>query len=269
VAEEKSEGQVLGEKLGFKIKNSWESASDADLRAVEAFAGKYKRFLNAGKTERELTAQTVERLEAAGFVDIEAALAADKGLVPGAKVYQNIHGKALNFAVLGKKALAEGAIIVGAHLDSPRIDLKTNPVYEDTDFVLFDTHYYGGIKKWQWPTVPLALHGVIFDKDGAKHSICVGEDEDDPVFVITDLLPHLSHDYDEKKMSEYITGEELDILAGSAPLPIKDDKAENKVKLNLLRILNEKYGITEADLPARRLRRCRRKRRGTSGSTGV
>jgi aspartyl aminopeptidase len=249
MAEEKTEGQKLGEKLGFKIKNSWESASDADLRAIEEFAGQYKRFLNEGKTERELTAQTVERLKKAGFVDIEVALAADGGLAPGAKVYQNIHDKALNFAIIGKKPLTEGAAILGAHLDSPRIDLKTNPVYEDTDLVLFDTHYYGGIKKWQWPTVPLALHGVIFDKDGNKRTICVGEDEDDPVFVITDLLPHLSHDYDDKKMSEYITGEELDILAGSAPLRLssKDEKVENKVKLNLLRILNEKYGITEAD----------------------
>jgi aspartyl aminopeptidase len=251
VAEEKTEGQKLGERLEFKIKNSWESASDADLRAVEDFARQYKDFLNAGKTERELTARTIARLKAAGFADIETALASDAGLAPGAKVYQNIHDKALNFAIIGKKPLAEGAAILGAHLDSPRIDLKTNPVYEDTDFALFDTHYYGGIKKWQWPTVPLALHGVIFDRDGNKHTICVGEDEDDPVFVITDLLPHLSHDYDDKKMSEYITGEELDILAGSAPLrspsQTKEEKVEHKVKLNLLRILNEKYGITEAD----------------------
>lgn len=244
MAEEKTEGQMLGEKLGFKIKNAWETASNADLEAVEAFAGRYKFFLNTGKTERELTAQTIERLRKAGFIDIQDALASNDKLVPGTKVYQNIHGKALNFAVLGKKPLSEGAAIVGAHLDSPRIDLKTNPIYEDTDFVLFDTHYYGGIKKWQWPTVPLALHGVIFGKDGEKQTICVGEDEEDPVFVITDLLPHLSQDFDNKKISEYITGEELDILAGSAPF--KDEKATDKVKLNLLRILNEKYGITEA-----------------------
>jgi aspartyl aminopeptidase len=245
MAEEKTAGQLLGEKLTFKIKNTWETASDADLQGIEAFATRYKAFLNAGKTEREITAQTIDRLKKAGFIDIEDALASKAPLAPGAKVYQNIRGKALNFAVLGKKPLTDGAAIVGAHLDSPRIDLKTNPVYEDTDFALFDTHYYGGIKKWQWPTVPLALHGVIFRKDGAKQTICVGEDETDPVFVITDLLPHLSHDLDDKKISEYITGEELDILAGSAPF--KDEKAENKVKLNLLRILNEKYGITEAD----------------------
>ncbi|MDR2807901.1 MAG: aminopeptidase, partial [Spirochaetaceae bacterium] len=245
MAEEKTEGQMLGEKLGFKIKNAWETISDTDLKAVEDFARIYKVFLNGGKTERELTAQTIERLRKAGFIDIQDALASKDKLAPGTKVYQNIHGKALNFAVLGEKPLSEGAAIVGAHLDSPRIDLKTNPIYEDADFVLFDTHYYGGIKKWQWPTVPLALHGVIFGKDGAKQTICVGEDEDDPVFVITDLLPHLSQDWDNKKMSEYITGEELDILAGS--VPFKDEKATDKVKLNLLRILNEKYGITEAD----------------------
>ncbi|MDR0628630.1 MAG: aminopeptidase [Treponema sp.] len=244
MAAEKTEGQILGEKLGFKINNSWETASNADLAAVEAFACRYKFFLNAGKTERELTAQTLERLRKAGFIDIEDALASKDKLAPGTKVYQNIHGKALNFAVLGKKPLSEGVAIVGAHLDSPRIDLKTNPIYEDTDFVLFDTHYYGGIKKWQWPTVPLALHGVIFGQDGEKQTICVGEDEADPVFVITDLLPHLSQEFDNKKMFEYITGEELDILAGSAPF--KDEKATDKVKLNLLRILNEKYGITEA-----------------------
>ncbi|MDR1467839.1 MAG: aminopeptidase [Spirochaetaceae bacterium] len=243
--EEKTEGQKLGERLGFKIKNTWETATEADMAVVEAFAGRYKAFLNAGKTERELTAQTIERLREAGFVDIEDALRSKDVLGPGAKVYQNIHGKALNFAVLGKRPLAEGTAIVGAHLDSPRIDLKTNPVYEDAEFALFDTHYYGGIKKWQWPTVPLALHGVIFGKDGVKKTIRVGEDEDDPVFVITDLLPHLSHDYDDKKMTEYITGEELDILAGSRPF--KDEKAENKVKLNLLNILNEQYGVTEAD----------------------
>ncbi|MDR0637611.1 MAG: aminopeptidase [Spirochaetaceae bacterium] len=245
MTEEKTEGEKLGEKLGFKIKNTWETAEDADLEAAEAFARRYKAFLNAGKTERELTEQTAARLREAGFADIEDALRAPEALGPGAKVYQNIHGKALNFAVLGKRPLAEGAVIVGAHLDSPRIDLKTNPVYEDTEFALFDTHYYGGIKKWQWLTVPLALHGVIFGKDGEKKTIRVGEDEDDPVFVITDLLPHLSRDYDDKKITEYITGEELDILAGSRPY--KDEKAADKVKLNLLRILNEKYGITEAD----------------------
>jgi aspartyl aminopeptidase len=151
----------------------------------------------------------------------------------------------VNFAVVGKRPLVDGIAIVGAHIDSPRIDLKTNPLYEDGDLAFFDTHYYGGIKKWHWPTLPLALHGVIFNKSGEKKTICVGEDDGDPVFVITDLLPHLSHTLDDKKMSDYITGEELDILAGSQPY--KDDKAENKVKLNLLRILNEKYGITEAD----------------------
>ncbi|MDR2397892.1 MAG: aminopeptidase [Spirochaetaceae bacterium] len=244
MAEEKTEGQLLAEKLGFKITNAWEKVSNEDAKTIAAFANRYKAFLNAGKTEREVTALTLERVRSAGFIDIEQSLASKEQFVPGTKVYHNIHGKALNLAILGKRPLTEGAVIVGAHLDSPRIDLKTNPLYEDTDFVLLDTHYYGGIKKWQWPTVPLALHGVIFGKDGEKKTICIGEEEEDPVFVITDLLPHLSRDFDQKKMSEYITGEELDILAGSAPL--RDEKATDKVKLNLLRILNEKYGITEA-----------------------
>jgi aspartyl aminopeptidase len=244
-AEKKTEGQELQKKLTFEIKNSWETADEAELAEVEKFSGKYKTFLNEGKTEREITENTIAALCKAGFVDIKEALKRGKALSPGAKVYESIRGKSLYFAVLGKKPLTEGLAVVGAHLDSPRIDIKTNPLYEDSELAFFDTHYYGGIKHYQWPTVPLALHGVIFDKAGNRQTIRIGEDDDDPIFCITDLLPHLGRAQMSKKMEDFISGEELDILIGSRPY--KDEKATNKVKLNLLKILNDKYGVTEAD----------------------
>ncbi|MDR2602785.1 MAG: aminopeptidase [Spirochaetaceae bacterium] len=244
MSEEKTEGQKLTEKLGFKIKSAWETASPADLDDIEKFSTRYKDFLNAGKTEREITLQIDSILSKLGFIDAKIAFSKETPLLPGDKIYQNIRGKALNFAIIGKKPVTEGAAILGAHLDSPRIDIKTNPLYEDSDAAFFDTHYYGGIKKYQWTTVPLALHGVIFDSSGNKQNICIGEDENDPVFVITDLLPHLSQEQAEKKMSKAITGEDLDILVGSRPF--YDEKAEAKVKLNILRILNKKYGVTES-----------------------
>ncbi|MDR2521780.1 MAG: aminopeptidase [Spirochaetaceae bacterium] len=243
--ETKTEGQRLNDELVFKTKNGWEGVNEAELRDVEAFAARYKAFLNAGKTERELSALLLERLRAAGFADIKEVLARGRKLEAGDKVFQDIHGKALNFAVLGTRPVRDGLSILGAHLDSPRIDLKANPLYENAEFAFFDTHYYGGIKKYQWLTIPLALHGVVFDAAGTKRAIRVGEAEDDPVFVITDLLPHLAQEQQNKKLSEFITGEELDVLAGSAPFT--DDKAENKVKLNALRIMRELFGITEAD----------------------
>ena len=245
MAEEKTKGQKLGEEFCLKLKNAWETADEAERRDIECFAVKYKAFLDAGKTEREICTLLIDRLKHAGFIDIEEAAAAGKNLPAGAKVYQNIHDKAINCAVIGTRPVTDGFTILGAHIDSPRIDLKTNPLYEDAEFALFDTHYYGGIKKYQWLAIPLALHGVIFDKDGNKQTLCIGEDEAEPVFTITDLLPHLSHEQDGKKMSEFITGEELDILAGSAPYT--DEKAKDKVKLNVLSILHEKYGITERD----------------------
>jgi aspartyl aminopeptidase len=169
----------------------------------------------------------------------------DSPLEPGAKVYQNIRGKSLAFAVIGNRPISGGVNIVGAHVDSPRIDLKTNPLYEDTGFAMFDTHYYGGIKHYQWTTIPLSMHGVVIGKDGKRRDICVGEDEGDPVFTITDLLPHLAREQMQKKASEFIDGEELDILAGSRPY--KDTKAKDRVKLNLLNLLHEKYGMVEED----------------------
>jgi aspartyl aminopeptidase len=246
--ETKTEGQILAEKLFFDLKNCWDTAEARDLKAAGEFAEGYKIFLDRGKTEREFIRQAVEVLEKKGFTDIETILEkpASAGLLkPGAKVYQNIRGKSLVFAVIGGKPLSGGVNILGAHVDSPRIDLKTNPLYEDTGLALFDSHYYGGIKHYQWTTIPLAMHGVVIGKDAKRRDICVGEDPADPVFTITDLLPHLARDQMQKKASEFIDGEELDILAGSRPH--QDLKAKDRVKLYLLNLLHEKYGIVEED----------------------
>jgi aspartyl aminopeptidase len=243
--EKKTEGQALSEKLLFDLKNCWDTASGEELEEIEAFAGKYRRFLDQGKTERECVSQTAELLRERGFQDLDILLKETDILAPGAKVYQNIKGKSLVFAVIGRRPFVEGINIVGAHVDSPRIDLKTNPLYEDTELAMFDTHYYGGIKHYQWLTVPLAMHGALVGKDGVKREIRIGEEEGDPVFCITDLLPHLAREQMAKKASEFIDGEGLDILAGSRPY--KDQKAKDKVKLNLLNLLHETYGILEED----------------------
>jgi aspartyl aminopeptidase len=248
--EEKTRGQLLGEKLFFNLKNCWDETGEKEAAAVDRFAEGYKKFLDRGKTEREFQGEVLKILKKAGFVDIETLLdgGGKKGagrLAPGSKVYQNIRGKSLVFAVTGVRPLIEGANIVGAHVDSPRIDLKTNPLYEDSELAMFDTHYYGGIKYYQWTTIPLAMHGTVIGKDGKKREICIGEDEGDPVFTITDLLPHLAKDQMQKKASEFFDGEGLDILAGSRPY--NDKKAKDRVKLNLLSLLHEKYGILEED----------------------
>ncbi|GHT97275.1 M18 family aminopeptidase [Spirochaetia bacterium] len=244
-ADTKTEGQLLAEKLFFDVKNCWDTATPEQHAEIRQFAEGYKAFLDQGKTEREFTGQCIGALKKEGFVDIETLLDQKGKLAPGAKVYQNIKGKSLVFAVIGNKPLSEGMNIVGAHVDSPRIDLKTNPLYEDGGFALFDTHYYGGIKYYQWATIPLAMHGVIIGKDGKKRTISIGEDGGDPVFTITDLLPHLGKEQLQKKASEFIGGEELNILAGSRPY--KDTKAKDRVKLELLNLLYEKYGIVEED----------------------
>jgi aspartyl aminopeptidase len=239
--EKKTEGQLLSEKLFIKRKNSWDSFTDADAEKVTRFAEDYKHFLNRGKTEREFTAASLEMLQKAGFTAIEG----EGKLRPGDKVYQVNRGKSLICAVIGNEPVSLGVNILGAHVDSPRIDLKPNPLYEESELAFLDTQYYGGIKNYQWAAIPLAAHGVIIRQDGAKVEVSVGEDEDDPVFTITDLLPHLAREQMQKKASEVVAGEDLNILAGSKPY--RDDKARDKVKLNLLAILNKKYGIVEQD----------------------
>jgi aspartyl aminopeptidase len=244
-AGDKSPGQLLSEKLTFKIKNCWETASAEEIPAIQEFAEKYKTFLDKGKTEREFTALCVEALKKEGFVPLEEVSRQKGGLPAGAKVYENIRDKSLVCAVIGKKPLTEGLNIVGAHVDSPRIDLKTNPLYEDSGLAFFDSHYYGGIKHYQWTAIPLALHGVVITRDGQTKNIRLGEEEGDPVFTITDLLPHLAQEQMEKKVSEFLTGEDLDIIAGSRPYA--DEKVEEKVKLTILEILHTQYGMIEED----------------------
>jgi aspartyl aminopeptidase len=252
-SEKKTEGQLLSERLVFEQKNGWDATDSATEAKIAEFAEAYKRMLDIGKTEREFCAASAKLLRDEGYRDLDelmdSAASGGRGpggvLKPGDKVYQVIRGKTILAAIIGRRPVAEGANILGAHIDSPRIDLKTNPLYEDTEFAMIDTQYYGGIKKYQWVTIPLALHGVVIKENGERADVCIGEDDADPVFTITDLLPHLAREQMEKKASEAVTGEGLNVLAGS--VPYKDGKATNKVKLNLLRLLNERYGIVEQD----------------------
>ena len=247
----KTEGQIMSEKLMFKLKNCWDAADEDQQEKVFEFADGYKAFLDNAKTEREFTAECSKLLNKNGYIDLNVLLANNGKLTPGMKVYQTIRNKSLFFAVIGKKPMIEGVNLVGAHVDSPRVDLKANPLYEDTEMAMLDTQYYGGIKKYQWVTIPLAIHGVIIKADGEKVEVKIGEDDNDPGFTITDLLPHLAKDQMVKKASEVITGEGLNVLTGS--IPFKDEKAKEKVKLNILKILNDKYGVVEQDFSSAEL----------------
>ena len=215
--------------------------SDAELAAAQDYCEGYKAFLNSAKTERETVTIAVEMAEKAGFVPFEIG----KAYKPGDRIYYNNRGKAAAFAVIGTDPIEQGVNLLTSHIDSPRLDLKVNPLYEDNELALFKTHYYGGIKKYQWTAIPLALHGVVVRADGSSLTVAVGEEEGDPVFCVTDLLPHLAADQVKLPLHEGIKGEQLNILIGSHPF--RDDEASERVKLNLMRILNEKYGIVEKD----------------------
>ena len=241
--ETKTEGQLLSDKLFFNTVNCWEKTDTKTAALIDNFSEGYKKFLDSGKTEREFTKEAESLLRKKGFISIDEA--GKSKPAPGAKIYRNVKGKSIICAVVGKKSIREGVNIVGAHIDSPRIDLKQNPLYEESGFALLDTHYYGGIKKYQWTAIPLALHGVFINRKGVKQEIRLGENEEDPVFTITDLLPHLAQDQMQKKASEFIEGEDLDVLIGS--IPYSDEKVKEKVKLHILELLNKKYGITEKD----------------------
>ncbi|MDP4182581.1 MAG: aminopeptidase [Bacillota bacterium] len=242
--ENKSAGQLLNEKLTYKSKNIWENSNEDEKKLAFQFCEGYKQFLDRAKTEREFTSEAVRKAEENGFISIDS-LELEAKLKPGAKVYQVNRNKSIILGVIGRSGLETGVNIVGAHIDSPRVDLKQNPIYEDTGMVLLKTHYYGGIKKYQWVTIPLAMHGVIVKTAGEIVDVKIGEDESDPVFTITDLLPHLAQDQMQKKMMDAITGEGLNILTGS--IPSEDDKVKERVKFNILKILNERYKITEED----------------------
>ena len=227
---------------------AWNHYSEEEKKKVFEFAEEYRKFISACKTERECVRTFVERAEAAGYLDIKKVIAEGIKLESGARVYADNNGKALAMFIVGKKPMEEGMRILGAHVDSPRMDLKQNPFYEDTGLAMLDTHYYGGVKKYQWVTLPLAMHGVVAKKDGSIVEISIGEDVEDPVLYITDLLIHLSGKQLQKKAAEVIEGEMLDILIGSRPLAeLPDDSKKDAVKQNVLKILNEKYGIEEED----------------------
>ena len=241
----KSDGQNLFEKLSYKTKNAWEkSTQDVWNQAFEFCAG-YKLFLDDAKTEREFVEETLKLAKQKGFISIDKVIKANGRIAPGMRIYQMNRNKSVVLCVVGTKPVEEGTNIIGAHIDSPRLDLKQNPVYEDTEMALLKTHYYGGIKKYQWVTIPLALHGVIVKSDGVVLNVNIGEDDGDTVFTITDLLPHLAYEQMQKKMSEGITGEGLNLLFGT--IPYNDEKVKEKVKLNVLSLLNQKYGIIEED----------------------
>lgn len=239
---EKTAAELLKEKLFAESKSTYEVCDGAEMDEAYRYCADYMRFLDRAKTERECVSEAVVLLEQKGFEPFVYG----RKYVTGDKFYFNNRGKALYAVVMGEKSLEEGISLAAGHIDSPRIDLKQNPVYEDGGMVFFKTHYYGGIKKFQWVTIPLALHGVIVKEDGTVVNVCVGEDESDPVFYITDVLPHLGKDQAAKTLGNAFSGESLNVLAGSRPY---DDKAvSEKIKLNLLALLNEKYDVTEADL---------------------
>ncbi len=232
-------------ELSNKYKNAWTVLDEKEIITVYDFADEYKCFLDKGKTERECAAEILKYAEQNGYININDLIDKKSVLKPGTKVYALNRNKAVALFVIGGDNIESGMNVVVSHIDAPRIDLKANPLFEDTEMAFLKTHYYGGIRKYQWATIPLALHGVVFDKDGNKKEIVVGEDQDDPVLYITDLLPHLAKDQNEKKLAEAISGEDLNVLCGTRPYG--DDKIKEKVKFNLLKILNEKYGITEID----------------------
>jgi aspartyl aminopeptidase len=225
-------------KIEYKPKNGWEIIGKEDREKVYSFCEKYADYLNKSKTEREAAREAMRLAREKGFVCIDDISSVKKG----DKIYAVNKDKGILLAVIGDDTL-KGINIVASHIDSPRLDFKQNPLYEDLDLALFKTHYYGGIKKYQWLTIPLAIHGVVIKGDGSKVEIVIGEEESDPAFCITDLLPHLAEEQMKKTMKEAVTGEGLNILAGS--IPSTDEK--NKFKGSLLKIINKKYGITEED----------------------
>ncbi len=229
-------------------KNAWVKYPQGSKREeVFCFAEGYRNFISECKTERECVSAFEEKAKAAGFVDLAEVIAAGTSLKAGDKVYANNMGKGMALFVIGKESLEKGMNILGAHIDSPRLDLKQDPLYEDTDFAMLDTHYYGGIKKYQWVTLPLALHGVIAKKDGTVVKVNIGDKPGDPVFGVSDLLIHLSADQMSKKASEVIEGENLDLLIGSIPMETEDEKVKEKVKANIMNLLTAEYGIEEED----------------------
>ena len=234
------ENKELRENLFYRQKNGCELIDTAERIAVEDYCEKYKAFLNDARTEREAVSLAIELAESYGFVPYTPEME----IRPGMKLYRSNRGKALMLAVVGKRPLSEGCNVAAAHVDAPRLDLKQLPLYEDSELAYFKTHYYGGIKKYQWVAIPLELHGVVSLKNGETVDVVIGREKDEPQFVITDLLPHLAADQYKKRASEIIPGESLNVLIGSQPY---DDEGKDRVKLAVMSILNDSYGITEED----------------------
>ena len=244
---EKSEYKALKEQLFSRRRNGFDRLDGAERGALEAYCTDYKAFLDAGKTERLCAAEVIRLAEQAGYRPYVRGTA----VKAGDKVYLCNRGKSVLLAHIGEKSLAEGAQIAAAHIDSPRLDLKPNPLYEDGELAYFKTHYYGGIRKYQWVTIPLELHGVVALRDGTTVQVNIGADADDPRLVITDLLPHLGAEQNKKTLAEAIPAETLNLLLGSEP--IGDAEESGRVKLAVMKLLNEKYGITEDDFTSAEL----------------
>ena len=236
----KTPAQQKRDALFFSPTNGYDRLADGEEQAIQDYCAGYKTFLDEGKIERECVTYTIAQAEAAGF----RPLVRGEALQAGDKVYYNNRGKSVMLAVIGQESLAQGAVIGAAHIDSPRLDLKQNPLYEDKEMAYCKTHYYGGIKKYQWVTIPLELHGTVALKDGSTVDIAIGREPDEPQFVITDLLPHLGKDQMRKTMEEGITGEALNIVIGSMPYA---GEGRDRVKLAVLSLLHDEYGITEED----------------------
>ena len=231
--------------LMFQPKSGWLQLKDKEMKEVLKYNEDYKAFLDNAKTERLASAEIIRQAKAAGFVDLEELVKGGKKLKAGTKVLVNNKDKSIGLFVMGKKPLEEGMRLVGAHIDSPRLDFKPNPIYEDGHIALGKTHYYGGVKKYQWTTLPLAIHGVLYKKDGEKVTVAIGDKPDDPVFCVTDLLIHLSKAQMQKTMAEGVTGEMMNVVLGN--IPLKDEEEGKAVKLGVLALLMEEYGIVEED----------------------
>lgn len=241
MSEKNNQTNELREMLFYKGKNGTFRMSDDEIKSCDSFCENYKKFLNSAKTEREAVTTAVAMLKAKGYKEYIPGMK----LSAGDKIYRNNRGKAVVMAIIGSEPIESGIRLCAAHIDSPRLDLKQHPLYEDNEVALFKTHYYGGIKKYQWTAMPLALHGVVVKADGSEICISIGEEESDPVFCVTDLLPHLAAEQMKRNLAQGIKGEELNIIIGSRPF--KNDESSESVKLNILNILYEKYGITESD----------------------
>lgn len=227
------------------MENVWKKYNDEDINKLNDVCDDYRKFISISKIEREVIKNAIAIAENSGFVNLDVCIEENRRLDPGDKIYVNNRGKSLALFIIGREDITNGINILGAHVDSPRLDLKANPLYEDSEFAYLDTHYYGGIKKYQWVTIPLALHGVVVKKNGEVINVVIGEDESDPVVGITDLLPHLGSEQMKKEASKVIEGEGLDVLIGS--MPIDDSKDEELVKKNIMQILKNKYYIEDGD----------------------